>query len=437
MSKKKIRKPKKSAPLKARSQDNINSLESPRYRENVFIYNDEGERINLTALVENMNRLTDPQDLITLYEALNDPECPYFNPLKAESLIKKLRKYKDSKAHAFYGEYLMNHGRDQEALPYLRKAAAAMEPDCLFYLGLFYQHAHKIAEATKYYEKASEYNAPSASFNAYINHFNDTEVHDDQKAQYYLTKAFEQGHPKAVTLAWEYCFNHPLDHQDDAIGLAALKKMIAQKEEKLFYRFAITYVKMDISDVDVFALLQSLNVNHWLYHQLLGDCYMFGLGTKPDINKAITYYQSLENSQMYKTFIRLVDPQDPFNSLLKKAKQGNKSACYFVGRMYEHGAYVNQDMDLAIRYLKKGISTKYLETGYELAHIYLRDQDHQKIHEAISILDQPLKVMAQFTIYLTKFKDLYHIYHDGIGVKVDEEKAQNQINHLALLGLLP
>lgn len=40
-------------------------------------------------------------------------------------------------------------------------------------------------------------------------------------------------------------------------------------------------------------------------------------------------------------------------------------------------------------------------------------------------------------ISLTKFKDLYYINDNGIGVKADDKKAQKQINHRALLGLLP
>lgn len=40
-----------------------------------------------------------------------------------------------------------------------------------------------------------------------------------------------------------------------------------------------------------------------------------------------------------------------------------------------------------------------------------------------------MKIIEEMRIYLTKFKDLYYIYHNGIGVKADDVKAQKQINH--------
>lgn len=97
--------------------------------------------------------------------------------------------------------------------------------------------------------------------------------------------------------------------------------------------------------------------------------------------------------------------------------------------MYEHGAFVGQDIDFAIHFFKKGLSTKYLEIGYELAHISLHDQAHQNIKEALNIFEKPMKIIEEMRIYLTKFKDLYYINNNGINVKADDEKAQKQINH--------
>lgn len=91
--------------------------------------------------------------------------------------------------------------------------------------------------------------------------------------------------------------------------------------------------------------------------------------------------------------------------------------------MYEHGAFVGQDMDLAMHFFKKGLSTKYLEIGYELAHIYLHDQAHQNIKEALNILEKPMKIIEEMRIYLTKFKDLYYINDNGIGIKANDVKA--------------
>lgn len=40
-----------------------------------------------------------------------------------------------------------------------------------------------------------------------------------------------------------------------------------------------------------------------------------------------------------------------------------------------------------------------------------------------------MKIIEEMRIYLTKFKDLYYINDNGVGVKADDVKAQKQINH--------
>ena len=36
----------------------------------------------------------------------------------------------------------------------------------------------------------------------------------------------EPGYQEAAFPAWEYCFNHPVDHQDNTIGLETLKETL-------------------------------------------------------------------------------------------------------------------------------------------------------------------------------------------------------------------
>lgn len=40
------------------------------------------------------------------------------------------------------------------------------------------------------------------------------------------TSTLEPGYQEAAFPAWEYCFNHPVDHQDNTIGLETLKETL-------------------------------------------------------------------------------------------------------------------------------------------------------------------------------------------------------------------
>ena len=194
MSKKKIRKPKKRAPVK-RSNDVLSS----HFGDDLYIQDGEtGKTVNVSELIRNYKNLTEVSDLHYVYETYRDPSSPLHDPKKAAKVLERMSAMGDVHSYVLKGVALFNEGKEKEALPYLKKGIEVNDSDANYYYGLYLNHQKDYKNALVYYEKASAQGEPSGSFNAFILYFQTDEVKDPKKAQYYLNQAFNQGHPKAA-----------------------------------------------------------------------------------------------------------------------------------------------------------------------------------------------------------------------------------------------
>lgn len=427
MSKKKIRKPKKRAPVKKR-----NDVLSSHFGEDLYIQDGEtGKTVNVSDLIRNYKNLTEVRDLHYVYETYRDPSSPLHDPKKAAKVLERMSAMGDVHSYVLKGVALFNDGEEKKALPYLKKGIEVNDPDANYYYGLYLNHQEDYKNALVYYEKASAQGEPSGSFNAFVLSFQIDEVKDTKKAQYYLNKAFMQGHPKAAAFVWEGNLLEPIDHVDEDMAILGLDWEVKHKRDRLLFKLEYTYIMTNMSDEHFFDLLRRLKNDDRIFHQRIAECYLFGIGTKPDVAKALKHFKALIRiDPMVKTLVKHLDVNDPLGSMIKGSRS-TKACCYYAGKMFMHGSYGDVDMDQAVKYLEKGISKTYPATQNALAHIYLWDERHQDYAKAREMLESN-QGFFKYGEDLMRLKDLYTIYALGLGVTKDQEKANDYAKEVAL-----
>ncbi len=427
MSKKKIRKPKKRAPVK-RSNDVLSS----HFGDDLYIQDGEtGKTVNVSELIRNYKNLTEVSDLHYVYETYRDPSSPLHDPKKAAKVLERMSAMGDVHSYVLKGVALFNEGKEKEALPYLKKGIEVNDSDANYYYGLYLNHQKDYKNALVYYEKASAQGEPSGSFNAFILYFQTDEVKDPKKAQYYLNQAFNQGHPKAAAFVLEGNLLNPIDHIDEDMAILGLDWDVKHKRDRLLFKLEYTYIMTKMSDTHFFDLLRRLKNDDRIFHKLMAECYLFGIGTKADAPKALKHFKELtDHDPMVKTLVKHLDVNDPLGSMIKGSRS-TKACCYYAGKMFMYGSYGEVDIDRAVQYLEKGISKNYPATQNALAHIYLWNESYQDYIKAREMLESNQGFFS-FGEDLMRLKDLYTIYTLGLGVNKDLEKANAYADEVAL-----
>lgn len=413
MSKKKIRKPKKRAPMKARKKgDQI-----------VYVTDEEtGQKVCLNDLIERYPYFTNAHEMGLVYDAYYDYNSPFYNSKKATEVLERLVDMKDPYGCTVKGSDLLYDHKEDEAFPLILIGVQAKNPNAIFLLGVYYFYKRDNVKAVQYFSEAADLGVLEAAYNAFNIYRHEEAVKDNERSQYYLNLAFKGGYDEVMRETWIYNLYQPLNQRNEEIALEALKKMITLNHDDARMFLEYTYIVTDLSDPTFFELLNMFKTPDDHINLYLAHCYMFGIGTQVDVKKAISYYQAVTPNKMITMMLKYIDEKDPFNSLLKAAKS-NKACCYYVGKMYEHGTYTAPSKDLAEMFYAKGIGRSYPENQYAYAHLKLFEEDSPHYDELIVLLAEEIHV-SRLVNELDCLRDLYTIYHYGIGVEADEKTAQ-------------
>ncbi|HAN58087.1 MAG TPA: hypothetical protein DCQ45_03770 [Erysipelotrichaceae bacterium] len=422
MSKKKIRKPKKKMPLKGGRLPKI-----------LISDQETGEKINVSKLLRRYDELTDIKDLNYIYQAYHRESSPLYNPDEALRVLKRMAELGDVHSYVLLGAELFDQDQEDEALPYLQKGIEANDPTANFYYGRYLSLQRDYKKAMVYYEKASAQGEANASLSAYRLAYHNKDVHDPKKAQKYFNLAFAQGQAVAKELAWEFNLKSPLDHRDEKVALQALEDDIIRSKEGADRELNYTYVATEMTEKQLFNLLGKFDLSQLHVEHHLAECYLFGIGTDPDPYRALYYFAKMPYDHLINMMLKYLDPEDPLGSMMKASKK-SKACCYYAGKMLMRGSYGEPDLPLAIQTLKRGISKSYPAVQYALAHIYLWSEEYKDIAEARALLEG--KTYCRYGNDLERYRDLYTMYKYGIGVEIDEEKAEMYARRSEIVDLL-
>ena len=416
MSKKKIRKPKKRDSVQRKNQvitatDDI-----------ILTNSTNGKQRSAAWLIAHEDELTSQDDLQMLASLYDNPNLPYFNRMKADRIFIKLDKLGDLEASKYHGIELYMQDCYQEAIPFLLKALPRKDFETYYYLGLSYYWLEDYQQSLRYFKEGADLGDAACAYNTFIYYYQNRKYKDNALAHKYLNLAYEKGSPESLEYVWQLNFYRPLTKRNEAVALKALKQGLADEEYDAFPELKYTYIVSDLSDRQFFELLSLIEEPDQEAMEYLADCYMFGIGTAPDVHKAIMCYRQLIDDQMSKLMIKYIDEEHPYESLIEAAKS-NKACCYYAGRMALKGTYGKADPKLAERLLKKGISKRYFKSQYTLAHLYLYNEEYENIPEAIRLLEEDIGYNLQ-CYNIDRLKDLYTIYKFGLGVEVNEKKAK-------------
>jgi TPR repeat protein len=390
------------------------------------------QRVNVSELIRNDDgKTTSIHDLHLIYSAYSDEECPIHNRKKAEAIIERLAKLGDPFGCGHYGGILYANNQIEEAVPYLEKGVQGNDECAVFYYAQYLYRQKRYQDSLYYFDKNAKRGDEIASYNAFViakDHLDDRKL-----AWYYLKKSAKQGYKEAKRILWHFSLKDPLDQRDDKIAFEALLDDFKRKNEyeanQLYFELAYTYVVCELSEHQFFKLLLELEDTTYGIIDAKAQCYAFGIGTQPDIKKAIHYYKMEDYDRLAKMFLKYVNVNDPLGGFMEKGKT-NKACAYFAGKMLYNGTYGKRDVKQALSYLKKGVSGLYPRSLSSLAHIYLYDETYKDIEEALSVLEEYeyYKVYGDDLLYM---KDLYTLYHYGLGVEADEKKALRVANYVS------
>ena len=135
----------------------------------------------------------------------------------------------------------------------------------------------------------------------------------------------------------------------------------------------------------------------------VGVMYGNGEGLERSSDKALTYLK-MSADQGYEKAIQALDLI--VNDLIEQADQGNVQAQRNVGIMYSGGIGVDEDLTIAVKYLKMAA-----DQGDEDAAKRLKSLAEAFLQQA-----EQGNPAAQYNLGL--------LYYDGIGVKQDKKKAK-------------
>lgn len=88
-----------------------------------------------------------------------------------------------------------------------------------------------------------------------------------------------------------------------------------------------------------------------------------------------------------------------------------------------HGIYGEANSHLAKSLFEKGMSTRYMQNQYALAHLYLNESELHDVPQALKLLKE-YKANRHSQFALMRLRDLYTIYANGICMEEDLASAE-------------
>lgn len=345
---------------------------------------------------------------------------------------------------AQYDMAMNNELSDEKKFYWCNKAAVTKEPEIHNKLGMYYEHGigtsidlGKAFECYKYaaekglaeaqyrlakffqagtksqqdntsafywYKKADIQNMPEAQYEMYLCYKNGIgTIKNPTLAKKYLRKAAYNKLPEA-----QYELSLIIDNKKQAFELC--KKAAEQKYAKAENRLGELYDKGEGVTKDEYAAFQwfrksSRHNDPWGQYNL-AECYNKGKGVVKDEYTA-------------------------FNNYRKAAQNGLACAQTIVGNCFYKGIGVRKHIVSAIDWLKKAADQNQANAQYLLALIYLNDVTESNIinKEIFTLFTKA----AEQGILDAKVK-VALCYKNGIGVKINKEKAFHLLSELAQEG---
>lgn len=188
--------------------------------------------------------------------------------------------------------------------------------------------------------------------------------------------------------------------------------------------------KSDFVEADK-TMLMGMNSAEEIYN--MGYEYENGLNKRfVSLPKAYAYYKAAADKDYVKAYIKLgeifISKYYPFNDKDKSDKYYQKAfkffskktdhdgeACYEIGNMYKNGLGVDQDMEQAKFYFKKGAMANDKHACYEYGLICKSDLEYP---EAFMYLKQSAE-----NGYCPAMLETAKLYEDGLGTDINRSKA--------------
>ena len=292
----------------------------------------------------------------------------------------------------------------QQALRWIRLAAAQDLPDALSLLGAMYEEGTGVVadphSAIDWYRKAAALGERSAQF-ALGRHYRygKTVERDAAQALHWFRAAAEQGSGNAMASLGEMYRNAEGVAQDFGQAEFWNRRAIYYGNTRAMYNLALAYQygeSIAQDDVRAAALYRAAAEQGMADAQLnLGYLYEMGHGVKRDMGDAIDWYR-------------------------KAADGGSAIAQNNLGRVYEFGKSVNKNLPTALEWFRKAAAQGHAGAMVSLGYHYENDINGGKQYaEAQRLYEQAAERNNATAEY-----NLAKMYEEGKGVPADLERTR-------------
>ena len=161
----------------------------------------------------------------------------------------------------------------------------------------------------------------------------------------------------------------------------------------------------------------------------LGGCYYYGKGIAKDIDEAIMWWSKAaeQGDEGAIEMLKQLGASGYSAELVEKAEGGDVNAQYNLAHCYWLGDGVAQDVEEAVKWLRKGAEQGHAESQQQLGHCYYDGkgvtQDYTEAVKWWSKAAEQGNGNAQF--------NLGSSYRDGVGVAKDLDEAEKWFSKAA------
>jgi len=273
------------------------------------------------------------------------------------------------------------------------KAAEEGDPDLMVDVAMYYLDECDEPDGEKaayWFEKAANAGNSDAMFNTGLHYAKGFGVERNfEKSLYWMKKADENGDEDAENYIIRLTEAINAEKTADT-GDAKAQAVLAEFYMYLGKSFDQAGNEKDYAKAFEYAKKSSdSNEGHGCW--ILALCYQHGRGVRPDARKAFELYQkgsdlghaACQHSLACHYFRGEIVGQDfkkGFDLCMKSAKQGYGLAMADIGRCYQFGNGVEENMNVAIKWYEKSLEVEYDPELAEKVRIYKTFDDYEDVN---------------------------------------------------------